>query len=131
MTRGILVLSSLLTLPWVAARAQSTNGDRWQLTLSSGEYVWDIRLLKLDGGRLVFQQNDTTGSVKVDQVDELRLIQKTEARIGTGETAGAFAALTGADDEIYDMKPLDFAARVRAIQQVFLLHPPPTDPGKP
>jgi hypothetical protein len=34
------------------------------------------------------------------------------------------AALTGSDDEVYDLAALDFAARIRTIQQVFLLHPP-------
>ena len=34
------------------------------------------------------------------------------------------AALTGADDEVYDLTLLEFADRVRAVQKIFLLHPP-------
>jgi hypothetical protein len=123
--RGVFALAALLILPASVAVAQEKNADRWQITLASGDYVWDIRLVKLDGDQLVFLQADTTGSVGVDKIDELRLIQKTEVRLAEGAGA-AQRALTGADDEVYDMKTLDFAGRVRAIQQIFLLHPPQT-----
>ena len=54
---------------------------------------------------------------------ELRLIQKSEMRLGDG-AAGAMAALMGADDEVYDLTPLEFADRLRAVQKVLLYHPP-------
>ena len=32
-------------------------------------------------------------------------------------------ALVGADDEVYDLTPLDFADRLRTVQKILLLHP--------
>lgn len=97
--------------------------DRWQIQTESGDYIWDIRLLKLSGDTLLFKQADTIGRARVDQIRELRLIRKTVVR-GGADGAMQTAALTGSNDEIFDFGPLDFAARLRAIQQVFLVHPP-------
>ncbi|HWB42561.1 MAG TPA: hypothetical protein VG500_14970, partial [Gemmatimonadales bacterium] len=104
-------------------RAQSKDDDRWQIELDNGEYIWDIRLVRLAGDTLLFRQADTLGGVRVERITELRLIRKTEMRLGEGG-GGAMAALTGVDDEIYDLAAMEFAARIRALQQVFLLHPP-------
>ena len=127
MNRSALGLAALLTIPCAAAHPQTKSTDRWQITLANGDYIWDIRLVKLDGDKLLFRQADTTGSVEVGKINELRLIQKSEVRIAEG-AAAAFGALTGADDEVYDMQAMDCAANLRAIQQVFLLHPPPPGP---
>jgi hypothetical protein len=106
------------------APAQTRDVDRWQITTDSGEYVWDIRLVRLAGDSLIFRQADTLGTMPVGRIRELRLIRKTTVHLGAGETAGAMAALTGADDEVYDFQTLDFPARIRAVQQIFLVHPP-------
>lgn len=109
----------------VPLRGQSRADDRWQITTDSDDYIWDIRLVRLTGDSLVFRQTDTLGAVRIEQIKELRLIRKTTMRVGEGEGAGgAMAALTGADDEIYDLQTLDFSARIRAIQQILLIHPP-------
>lgn len=118
---SLLVL--LLSLAPVVARAQGKDEDRWQIGLESGDYIWDIRLVRLAGDSLVFRQADTLGSVSVQTVKELRLIRKTEMRLGEGG-GGAMAALTGSDDEVYDLNTMDYGARLRALQQVLLLHPP-------
>ena len=119
----LLVLPLVLTAP-ETLRAQD-GSDRWQITLENGQYIWDIRLVRLGGDSLLFRQADTVGIVPVGQISELRLIRKTEMRVGAGEGAGgAMAALLGADDEVYDFKTLDFPARLRTVQQVLLVHPP-------
>jgi hypothetical protein len=105
------------------AQSKDKDDDRWQIGLENGDYIWDIRLVRLAGDSLVYRQADTLGRVNVQQVREVRLIRKTEVRLGDG-AGGAMAALTGSDDEVYDLAALDFAARIRTIQQVFLLHPP-------
>ena len=118
-----VLLTSLISLATAPARAQAKDEDRWQIGLESGDYIWDIRLVRLGGDSLVFRQADTLGSVSVQKVKELRLIRKTEVRLGEGG-GGAMAALTGSDDEVYDLYTMDYAARIRTIQQVLLLHPP-------
>jgi len=126
--RLALLLSALALVPG-AIRAQDTpkpSDDRWQIGLENGQYIWDIRLVRLQGDTLVFRQADTLGTVSVQQIGELRLIQKSTMRIGQGAAAGgAISALTGSDDEVYDLLTLDYPARIRSIQQILLLHPPP------
>lgn len=119
----LLVLVPLLLGVRVSpAEAQHPDDDRWQITTEAGAYIWDIRLVKLTGDTLTFRQADTLGTVGVAQIKELRLIRKSEMRLGEG-TAGAMGALTGGDDEVYDMTVLDFPARLRTVQQILLMHP--------
>jgi hypothetical protein len=118
-----VVLASLLSLAGRPAMAQGKNEDRWQIGLESGDFLWEIRLVRLGGDSLIFRQADTLGSVSVQNIKELRLIRKTEVRLGEGG-GGAMAALTGSDDEVYDLNTMDYRARIRTIQQVLLLHPP-------
>jgi hypothetical protein len=123
--RLLPLLLLLAAAPAVSVHAQSKDDDRWQITTDSDDYLWDIRLVRLAGDSLVFRQADTLGTVTVGRIKELRLIRKSPMRIGEGAGAGgAIAALTGSDDEIYDFQTLDFPARVRAIQQILLVHPP-------
>jgi hypothetical protein len=127
MARLALLLSALALVPG-PIRAQDTpkpSDDRWQIGLENGQYIWDIRLVRLQGDTLVFRQADTLGTVSVQQIGELRLVQKSTVRIGQGAAAGgAISALTGSDDEVYDLLTLDYPARIRTIQQILLLHPP-------
>ena len=59
-----------------AAAAQNPSDDRWQIGLESGEYIWDVRLVKLTGDSLLFRQADTVGVTRVNQITEIRLIRK-------------------------------------------------------
>ena len=105
-----------------AAQTSGSGDDRWQLTLADGSYLWDVRLVKLEGDSIHTRGRDSVAVVSVGRVNELRLIRKSEIQLGT--PGGAMAALTGADDEVYDLTPLEFADRLRAVQKIFLLHPP-------
>jgi hypothetical protein len=118
----LVLLALLLTGVTSPIRAQGSDAERWQITTDSGSYIWDIRLVRLAGDSLIFRQADTLGSVSVQQTKEIRLIRKTEMRLGEG-AAGAMAALTGSDDEVFDLTTLDYGARLRTVQQIFLLHP--------
>jgi hypothetical protein len=121
-----------LSTPAVAQtqnQAQS-NPDRWQVTLENGQILWDVRLVKLEGESLHVRQGDSLAVVSVGQVTELRLIQKTEVRLGD-LAGGAMPALMGSDDEVYDLTPLEFADRLRAVQKIFLYHPPEGAPPGP
>lgn len=104
-----------------AAPLTAQEDDRWQITLDQDRYVWDVRLVRLDGDSLVVRQADSSLGVPVGRITEIRLIRKSEVQPGDG--AMAMSALTGGDDEVYDFTPLEFAERVRAIQKIFLYHP--------
>lgn len=116
----LVALALALALSRSASLAAQQD-DRWQITLDQDRYVWDVRLLRLDGDSLVVRQADSSLRVPVERITEVRLIRKSEMRLGDG--AMAMSALTGSDDEVYDLTPLDFAERVRAIQKIFLYHP--------
>jgi hypothetical protein len=114
--------SALVTLAALASPLLAQD-DRWQITLDGDQYVWDIRLVRLDGDSLIVRQADTRLGVPVAQIKELRLIRKSEVQLGTGATAGAMNALVGGDDEVYDLTTLEYADRIRAVQKILLMHP--------
>lgn len=122
MTR--LLFAALLVLP-ALARPLAAQDDRWQVTLDDARYVWDIRLVGLDGDALVVRQSDSLVELPVAHIDEIRLIQKSRVEAtGGAATAGAMNALMGGDDEIYDLSPLQPADRRRSIEKILRLHPP-------
>jgi len=127
--RTVRLLIALIGLAAASAplAAQSKGDDRWQLTLENGNYIWDVRLVRLDGQNLVYRQADSTAQVSVGDIAEVRRIRKSEVRLDEG-AAGSMAALTGADDEIYDFRTLDFDGRLRAVQGILLTN---TAPDKP
>ena len=116
-----LACAALLALARPLAAQQD---DRWQVALDDGRYVWDIRLVRLEGDSLFVRQSDSLVRVPVAHINEIRLIRKSEMQLGDGgATAGAMNALVGGDDEVYDLTPLEFADRLRSIQKILLLHP--------
>lgn len=120
----IRIIGSTVVALLALARPLLAQDDRWQVTLDDERYVWDIRLVRLEGDSLVVRQADTLVRVPVAAMKEIRLIRKSEVEIGAGATtAGAMSALVGADDEVYDLSPLDFAERLRTVQKILLLHP--------
>ncbi len=126
MTRVTLWSLAILLSAVPRLTAQSTAPDeRWQLTLDDGRYVWDIRLVKLEGDSLVVRQSDSLVAVPVAHINEVRLIRKTEVETGggAGMAGGAMSALMGGDDEVYDLSPLEFAERMRTVQKILLNHP--------
>lgn len=117
----LLALALTQAVP-AAAQAAPPADDRWQLTLTDENYIWDVRLVRVDGEELVYRRGADTARVRLMQVREIRLIQKSEFRLG-GAAGGALNALTGADDEVYDLGPLEFGDRVRTVQQLLRYHP--------
>ena len=122
----IRLTGSTLALLLALVQTARAQDDRWQVTLDDERYVWDIRLVRLDGDSLVVRQSDSLVSVPVAHINEIRLIRKSEVHVGAGGAgggAGAMSALVGGDDEVYDLTPLEFADRLRTIQKILLLHP--------
>jgi hypothetical protein len=122
----IRLIGSTLVLLLGLAQTARAQDDRWQVALDDERYVWDIRLVRLDGDSLVVRQSDSLVSVPVAHINEIRLIRKSEVHVGAGGpggAAGAMSALVGGDDEVYDLTPLEFGDRLRTIQKILLLHP--------
>ena len=122
-----VALVGLLLIPASQLRAQESSApapprERWQVTMEGERYVWDIGLVRLDGDSLVIRQSDTLTRLPVEHITEIRLIQSSSVDLGAG-AAGAMNALTGADDEIYDLTTLEFPDRIRTIQKIFDNHP--------
>ena len=126
MLRSIPVVVAAVLLAGVSPVHAQDQGrperERWQVTLEGERYVWDIGLVRLDGDSLVIRQADTLAKLPVEHITEIRLIRSSTVDLGGG-AAGAMSALTGSDDEIYDLTPLEFADRIRAIQKIFVYHP--------
>jgi hypothetical protein len=119
--RAKLAAAALSLAALSAAPLAAQQTDRWQVTLDQDRYVWDVRLVRLDGDSLLLSQADSLLRVPVERISEIRLIRKSEMQLGDG--AAAMSALTGRDDEVYDLTPLGPAEKVRAIQKLFLYHP--------
>jgi len=119
-----LILSLLMLGVAAPSAAQGTSPDRWQILLDGGDYLWDLRIGSLRGDSLAVSQADSNFSVPVMTMRELRLIRKTTVRLGDGDGgAVSYRALTGGDDEIYDLGGLEFAERLRVLREVLARHP--------
>ena len=129
---GISTVLRLAGAALVAAlgltRPLTAQDDRWQISLDNDQYVWDIRLVRLEGDPLFVRQSDSVVGVPLAHIRELRLIRKSEVQLGGGDAGGAMNALMGSDDEVYDLSPLEFADRVRTVQKILLMHPPTAAP---
>ena len=121
MRRTILAVLAASLLGALPAVAQASD-DRWQSTLTDDSAIWDFRIVRLEGEGLVVRQRDSVFTIPVQRMKDLRLIRKSTMQMGT-PMGGAMAALVGGDDEVYDLGPLEFAERLRMIQQVLLTHP--------
>ena len=97
--------------------------DRWQVQVAGGQYLWDVRLVRLSGDSLVVSQSDSVVTVPLADIGELRLMHPTEMRVGGGARE-ALGALSGADDEVFDLSTADVEERRRVVQQILVDHPP-------
>lgn len=119
-----LLLGALLLVPVLARPLAAQQDDRWQVALDDGGYVWDIRLVRLDGDTLVVSQSDSLVRVPLAHATEIRLIRKSRVDLTGGPaTAGAMSALVGGDDEVYDLAALDAAGRRQTVRKLLARKP--------
>jgi hypothetical protein len=103
-----LLLAVILAASGAPAAAQTRAADRWQIKLDGGEYFWDLHVDSLRADSLVVRQADSAFTVPVLAMRELRLIRKSTMRLGDdGGGAATVRALTGGDDEVYDLGGLE------------------------
>ena len=117
-------LLAALIFPGLPGAAAAQGDDRWQLTLEGDSVLWDVRLVRLDADTLRVRRGDSLYAAPVERLHEMRLFQKSEMQLGAGVAGGAVNALTGADDEVFDLSLMDFAEKLRAVQRILLMHPP-------
>lgn len=110
----------LAALTFIGALQQE---DRWQLTLNNGTILWELRLVGLTGDTLMVWRGDSTYRLPIGEIDELRLVRKSEHR--TTEPGRYGDVLGGAVDEVYRFTLYTVAERRAAITQVLQDHPPP------
>src|SRR5205823_2377864 len=96
--------------------------DRWQLTLNDGKTLWELHLVQLKDDTLVVRHAESTYRLAIAQVDELRLVRKSEHR--TNEPGRYGDALGGAADQVYRLTLYRVSERRQILAQVFKDHPP-------
>jgi len=96
--------------------------DRWQLTLNDGKTLWELHLVQLKDDTLVVRHAESTYRLAIAQVDELRLVRKSEHR--TNEPGRYGDALGGAADQVYRLTLYSVSERRQILAQVFKDHPP-------
>jgi len=116
-TRLALCLGLLCAAPVVTYAAQ----ERWQATLNSGTILWDLHLVKLSGDTLVVRHADSVYAFPLMDLDELRLVHKSE-RHQNAEPGRYDGVLAGVDDEIHRLTLYDLAERRQIVQQIFQEH---------
>ncbi len=122
--RGV-VLACLALLAAAPIRAQ--EDDRWQVTLNDGNILWELHLVRLERDTLVLSHADSTYSFPIMQVDELRLVRKSERR-QTAEPNRYGGVLGGVDDEVHRLTLYSRSERRRILEQLFKDHPPQPSP---
>ncbi len=113
-----LALCLLCAAPAVTCAAQ----ERWQVTFNSGTILWDLHLVKLSGDTLVVQHADSVYAFPLMDLDELRLVHKSERR-QNAEPGRYDGVLAGVDDEVHRLTLYDLAERRQIVQQIFQEHP--------
>lgn len=111
-----------------AAPGQAQQDNRWQVTLNDGKIVWDLRLLRFNNDTLAVRHADSTYNFPITQVDELRLVRKSERRL-RGEPRGYGSVLAGTDDEVYRLTLYSLSERRHIVERVFQDHPPADSAG--
>lgn len=110
-----------------ATPAVAQEHDRWQATLNDGTILWELHLVGLRGDTLVLRHADSTYRFPISEVDELRLVRKSERR-QTAEANRYAGVLGGTDDELYRLTLYSVSERRGILEQVFKDHPPQASP---
>jgi hypothetical protein len=95
--------------------APSAAQQRWQVQLNSGEYLYDVQLVKLEGTSLVARQADTSVSLPVREITQLVLVRPTMQR--------KFAP-GGAHDIVYQLTLLNVEERLAQLREILQTYPP-------
>jgi len=122
--RFFLLLAAIVTVP-AGVSAQST--ERWQVLLSSGQILYELVPESLAGDTLVLRQGEDVRRIPLADISELRRVR---ASVELAERAGrnSLAALSGADDQVYQMTLLDVGEKRVVVREILEALGPPEPP---
>jgi hypothetical protein len=120
---ALLLIRGAVSAGPVARVVPAQPGDRWQLMLSDGTILWEIRLVRFSHDTLVVRHADSTYAFPIGKVDELRLVQKSVRHVGA-EPGRYGGVLGGTDDEVYKLTLYSVSERRQIVEQLFKDHPP-------
>jgi hypothetical protein len=111
------ITAFLLGARSAAAQTAAPSPDRWQLTFADQSYLWDVRLVRLDGDTLVVRSRDSLIDAPVAQLTELRLLPETILKVGDGHRSG-IGALSDNNVRVVDLGPMGANARRVTLQAI-------------
>jgi hypothetical protein len=111
------MIAFLLGAASAAAQTAAPSPDRWQLTFTDQSYLWDVRLVRLDGDTLVVRSRDSLIDTPIAQLTELRLLPETILKVGDGHRSG-IGALGDNNVRVVDLAPMDANARRATLQTI-------------
>ena len=91
----------------MASPCTAQQPERWQITLANSVMLWNVALLRLAADSLIVRHADTTASVAVRDITELRLARASDDAPG---------APSG--EQVYQLPVWDVDQKRRMIQQI-------------
>jgi hypothetical protein len=116
------IAAALPAAAWAQDAARPIpRGGRWQLRLTNGGYLFDVRPVSAAGDSLVVARLDTapavTRALALAEVEELRLVQPSTLRFQAGAES-PFGELVGADDVVFSLAGVAADERRRIVDEV-------------
>jgi hypothetical protein len=125
--RSFLLLAAIVTAP---AGVSAQSPERWQVLLSSGQILYELVPESLAGDTLVLRlrQSEDLRRIPLADISELRRVR---ASVELAERAGrnSLAALSGADDQVYQMTLLDVGEKRVVVREILEALGPPEPPS--
>jgi hypothetical protein len=92
-TFGLLLALTLATPSATEAQTASSvpSPDRWQLTRNDHSYIWNVRLVRLNGDTLIARTTDSLVAVPLEDLSEIQLLGETVLKVGDGHRSGVGA----------------------------------------
>jgi hypothetical protein len=118
-TRALVPRTAFLFLLFASlpAGALAQSPERWQVTLATGQILYELYPESLAADTLVLRQGGAARRIALADLSELRRVR---ASVELAERAGrnAIAALSGADDEVYQMTLLDVGEKRTVVGEI-------------
>ena len=119
-----LCLTAALTAP-----CKAQESDHWQISLQSGVILRDVRLVALNGDTLQIRRGDSTGTVPLAQLSELRRVPSASSPDTMIERRPRGMTLPERD-ELYQFVAYDLSEKRRIVEQILSGRSPNAQPPR-